>query len=190
MSRIGKLPVQFPANVKVTTAAATVTVEGPHGSLSQTFDPKMGVVVDEQKREVRVERPSDQKQHRALHGLTRALIQNMVRGVTEPYEKRLLIHGVGYGAGLKGKQLSLTVGFSHDVKLDVPDNVTVTVRAPQDLSVGGCDKQAVGDFAARIRKVRPPEPYNGKGIRYGKTKDQREEKVRRKSGKAFGSGDK
>lgn len=190
MSRIGKMPVALPAGVKVTKDGVNVTVEGPKGSISFGFHQAMGITIDDAKRQVRVERPSDSKQHRALHGLTRALINNMVKGVVDPYHKRLEINGVGYGGAVKGRQLSLSVGFAHEVLVDIPDGVTVEAKRPQVINVYGVDKQKVGDFAARARKVRPPEPYNGKGIRYGKSKDQAEEIIKRKSGKAFGSGDK
>lgn len=190
MSRIGKLPVALPQGVKASCQGATVTIEGPKGKISHSFDPAMGIVVDDSKKQVRVERPSDQKRHRALHGLTRALINNMVRGVTDPFEKRLMIHGVGYAAQVKGQRLSLQVGFAHEVLLDIPEGVKVEVPKPQDIIISGVDRQKVGDFAARARKVRPPEPYNAKGIRYAKSKDQAEEVIRRKAGKAFGSGDK
>jgi large subunit ribosomal protein L6 len=189
MSRVGKAPVAIPSGVQVGIDGNTIAIDGPKGKLSFDFHPEMGVVFDGEKNEVRVERPSDQKRHRALHGLTRALINNMVRGVTDPYEKRLLIHGVGYGGGLKngGKLLSISCGFSHDVEYDVPVGIEVEILTPQNILIRGCDKQAVGEFAARVRRTRPPEPYNAKGIKYGKTKDQAEEIVRRKAGKAFGS---
>lgn len=192
MSRIGKLPVAMPGGVTVKADGAHVTVEGPKGKIDFGFDPVMGIVVDGEKREVRVERPSNSKHHRALHGLTRAMIQNMVRGVVDPFVKRLYINGVGYGAQVKadGKQLSLTIGFSHDVDMAIPDGLTVSVPRPQEIVVEGVDKQKVGDFAARVRRVRPPEPYNAKGIRYGRSKDHPEEIIKRKAGKAFGSGDK
>ncbi|GIW71443.1 MAG: 50S ribosomal protein L6 [Planctomycetota bacterium] len=188
MSRIGKLPVAIPQGVKIGLRGRTIQVEGPHGKLSFEHHPAVGVVLDQERGQVRVERPSNSKQHRALHGLTRALIQNMVRGVTEPYEKRLLIQGVGYGAALKGRRLELTVGFSHPVVFEVPEGITVELPGAQEIVIRGPDKQAVGEFAARVRRTRPPEPYNAKGIRYGRSKDMPEEIVRRKAGKAFGSG--
>ncbi|RME72664.1 MAG: 50S ribosomal protein L6 [Planctomycetota bacterium] len=189
MSRVGKAPVAIPDGVKVGIEGNRIAVEGPKGKLEWTFHPEMGVVYDEEKKQVRVERPSDLKRHKALHGLTRALINNMVRGVVDPYEKRLIFQGVGYGAGLKqgGKILSVSAGFSHDVELEVPEGIEVEILTPQNVLIRGCDKQKVGEFAARVRRIRPPEPYNAKGIRYGKTKDQPEEIVRRKAGKAFGS---
>jgi large subunit ribosomal protein L6 len=190
MSRIGKTPVAFPKGVKIVCDGSSVDVTGPKGQIAFTFDSAMGITVDEEKSEVRVERASDAKRNRALHGLTRAMIANMVRGVTDPFEKRLEINGVGYGAHVKKNRLALTVGFAHEVFLDIPDGVTVTMNRQQEVIVTGVDKQKVGDFAARVRKVRPPEPYNAKGIRYGKSKDQAEEIVKRKAGKAFGSGDK
>ncbi|MFC1705480.1 50S ribosomal protein L6 [Planctomycetota bacterium] len=190
MSRIGKLPVAIPKGVKISCSGSTVEVEGPKGKIGYTFHPDMSIDLDEAKQELRVARPSNVKRHRALHGLTRALISNMVRGVVEPFEKRLEITGVGYGAAVKGNKVELTVGFSHNVSIDIPDGVEVTVSRPQEIVITGVDKQKVGDLAARIRRVRPPEPYNSKGIRYGRSKDQREEIVKRKAGKAFGSGDK
>jgi large subunit ribosomal protein L6 len=190
MSRIGKLPVALPQGVTVKSQGATVTVEGPKGKIAQTFHQDIGVVIDAQKRQVRVERPSDSKQHKALHGLTRSLINNMVRGVVDPFEKRLSINGVGYQAAVKGKQLVLQIGFAHDVVFDIPEGLKVECPKPQDIVIAGVDSQVVGDFTARVRKVRPPEPYNAKGIKYAKSKDQAEEFVKRKAGKAFGSGEK
>ena len=190
MSRIGKQPVLMPAGVKITKAGKAVQVEGPKGKTSYAFHPDMGIVIDDKAKQVRVERPSDSKKHRELHGLTRALLSNMVRGVMDPYEKKLEITGVGYLAKIEGKNLVLNVGFAHSVKLAIPAGVNVECPKPTEIFIRGVDKQAVGEFTARARKVRPPEPYNAKGIKYGKAKDMAEEIVKRKAGKAFGSGEK
>jgi large subunit ribosomal protein L6 len=191
MSRIGKAPVALPAGVKVTKQAGnTVLVEGPKGKMTYAFHPEIGIVVDDKAKQVRVERPSDAKKHRALHGLTRALINNMVRGVVDPYEKKLEINGVGYQAKVEGKNLVLNVGFAHPVKLAIPAGVSVECPKPTEILIRGVDKQAVGEFAAVTRRVRPPEPYNAKGIKYGEAKDQPAEFIKRKAGKAFGSGEK
>lgn len=176
MSRIGRLPIPVPDGVDVTIDRSSVTVKGPKGELSQSFDPDMTLKMDDG--EVTVGRPTDQTRHRALHGLTRSLIFNMVLGVSEGYEKVLEIHGVGYKAEKKGNQLVLSVGYSHTVPMDPPDGVGFTLDSPTVIRVQGIDKQKVGQMAAEIRKVRPPEPYKGKGIRY------RGEHVRRKAGKA------
>jgi large subunit ribosomal protein L6 len=190
MSRIGKQPVLLPAGVKVAKAGKAVNVEGPKGKTSFTFHPDMGIVVDDKAKQVRVERPSDSKKHRELHGLTRALLANMVKGVVDPYEKKLELTGVGYQAKVEGKNLVLNVGFAHPVKVAIPTGLTVETPKPTEIFIRGVDKQMVGEFTASARKVRPPEPYNAKGIKYGKAKDQPEEIVKRKAGKAFGSGEK
>jgi large subunit ribosomal protein L6 len=176
MSRIGKQPVAIPDGVKVEVHDGTVSVTGPGGSLSQRLNEAMRVTVEGA--EVRVERPSDERDHRALHGLTRSLIANMVEGVTKGFEKRLEIHGVGYRAALKGRDLELQVGFSHPVTFPAPEGIEFEVPQPNRLVVKGIDKQLVGEIAARIRRVRKPEPYKGKGIRY------EGEYVRKKAGKA------
>ena len=176
MSRIGKLPIAIPDGVEVTVDGSSVTVKGPKGELSRSFDPDMTIELEDG--EVRVTRPTDQARHRALHGLTRSLIFNMVAGVSEGFEKILEIHGVGYKAEQKGKQLVLSVGFSHTVPMDPPDGVEFALDSPTVIRVRGIDKEKVGQIAAEVRKVRPPEPYKGKGIRY------RDEHVRRKAGKA------
>jgi|UniRef100_A0A7C4LKT3 large subunit ribosomal protein L6 len=181
MSRIGKKPVAIPAGVTVQVAGSKVTVKGKHGELSLTCHPRIKVCVDEAAREVRVERPSDDRESRALHGLTRALINNMVQGVNTPWEKKLEIQGVGYQASLSGKTLTLQVGFANAIKLSVPSNVVCELPDNTHINLRSADRQAVGQFAAEIRSVRPPEPYKGKGIRYVG------ERVRRKAGKAFGS---
>jgi large subunit ribosomal protein L6 len=182
MSRIGRKPVPVPANVKVSLADSTISVEGPKGKLSLTYRSEMGVSFDEAAREVVVTRPDDERLNRALHGLTRSLIANMVEGVATGYTKKLEIVGVGYQAQLKkANTVALQVGYANQVVLEAPAGVTVTVPDATHVIVTGADKQAVGQFAAEVRKVRPPEPYKGKGIRY------EGEVVRRKAGKAFGS---
>jgi large subunit ribosomal protein L6 len=182
MSRIGRKPVAVPANVKVSLADSTIHVEGPNGKLSFSYRDAIQVRYDEAGRQIVVERADDERQNRALHGLTRSLIANMVQGVTAGYTKKLEIVGVGYQAQLKGaNSVALQVGYANQVVLQAPAGVKVTLTDPTHLSISGPDKQAVGQFAAEVRKVRPPEPYKGKGIRY------EGEAVRRKAGKAFGS---
>ena len=176
MSRIGKQPIAVPDGVTVDVSDGVVTVKGPGGELSQRVDRDMRVTVDGG--EVRVERPSDERQHRSLHGLTRSLIANMVEGVTKGFEKRLEIQGVGYRAALKGSDLELQVGYSHPVTITPPQGIEFEVPAPNRIVVKGIDKQMVGEIAANVRKVRKPEPYKGKGIRY------EGEYVRKKAGKA------
>ncbi|MBE3574799.1 MAG: 50S ribosomal protein L6 [Firmicutes bacterium] len=180
MSRIGKKPVPVPASVNVVVDGNTVTVKGPKGTLTQTFHPDMRVEV--QGNEIHVLRPSDEKEHRALHGLTRSLIANMVQGVTQGYQKGLEIVGVGYRAAKQGNKLVLSVGYSHPVEIDPPQGIQIEVPAPTKITVSGIDKQLVGQTAARIRAIREPEPYLGKGIRY------EGELVRRKAGKAGAKG--
>lgn len=181
MSRIGKKPVAIPDKVEVSVSNGTVSVKGPSGDLSLKYHPAMSVEVDAEAKEVRVNRPDDARQNRALHGLTRSLINNMVTGVANPFEKKLEIVGVGYNAKLNGNTLALQVGYANTVELNVPDGVQCEVPDATHITVRSADKQAVGEFAAVIRKVRPPEPYKGKGIRYAG------EHVRRKAGKAFGA---
>ena len=180
MSRIGKQPVAIPAGVKVSVAHGVVKVEGPKGKLELTHHPKMKVAADG--KQLTVERPDDDRTNRALHGLTRALINNMVVGVSTGYQKRLKIEGVGYQAALKGKAVELTVGFANRITHDPPAGITVAVPDPTTIVVTGADKQAVGQFAADIRASKKPEPYKGKGIRY------ENEVVRRKEGKSFAAG--
>jgi large subunit ribosomal protein L6 len=175
MSRIGRKPIPVPANVTVTIAGAHVTVKGPKGELQRQFRPEMGV--EQEGGQLVVKRPSDSKEHRALHGLTRALLANMVQGVTSGYRKTLEIIGVGYRAEKKGKALVLTVGYSHQVQYPEPAGITLSTTAPTVVVIEGIDKEKVGQVAAEIRSVRPPEPYKGKGIRY------QGEQVRRKAGK-------
>jgi large subunit ribosomal protein L6 len=176
LSRIGKQPIAIPDGVTVEVSDGVVIVKGPGGELSQRVDRDMKVTVEDG--EVRVERPSDERNHRSLHGLTRSLIANMVEGVTKGYEKRLEIQGVGYRAALKGAELELQVGFSHPVTMAPPPGIEFEVPAPNRIVVKGIDKQLVGEMAANVRKVRKPEPYKGKGIRY------EGEYVRKKAGKA------
>ncbi|MDZ4817996.1 MAG: 50S ribosomal protein L6 [Planctomycetota bacterium] len=183
MSRIGKVPVVIPAGVKVSVtgsanAGNTVSVEGPLGKLQQSFLPQVSVNYDEGAKKIVVERGGDTREHRAIHGLTRALVRNMVIGVTQGYEKKLEVVGVGYLAALQKDQIQLRVGFANEVHLTIPSNVKVTCPDQTHIVIKGSDKQAVGQFAAEIRSVRKPEPYKGKGIRY------EGEQVRRKAGKA------
>jgi large subunit ribosomal protein L6 len=164
MSRIGKQPIAVPDGVEVFLEPQLVRVKGPKGELEQRIARDMEVSKDDG--EVLVKRPSDRGDHRALHGLTRSLIANMVEGVTNGFERRLEIQGVGYRAALRGRDVELTVGYSHAVQVKAPDGIEFEVPAPTQIIVRGIDKQQVGEIAARIRKVRPPEPYKGKGIRY------------------------
>jgi large subunit ribosomal protein L6 len=182
MSRIGRKPVVVPANVKVAIADSTIEVEGPKGKLSYAHRPEVAVTFDEAKKEIAVARRDDERQSRALHGLTRSLVANMVEGVATGYTKKLEIVGVGYQAQLKkANTVALQVGYANQIVLEAPAGVSVAVPDATHVVVTGADKQAVGQFAAEIRRVRPPEPYKGKGIRY------EGEAVRRKAGKAFGS---
>jgi large subunit ribosomal protein L6 len=182
MSRIGKQAVVIPPNVKVKISDGTVQVEGPVGKLQFAYHRNMAVVYDEKGKTVRVSRPNDDRLNRALHGLTRSLIANMVEGVTKGYERRLKIEGIGYQARMDKKAVVLTVGFANAITMAPPDGVTVSLADPTTIIVKGADKQMVGQFAANLRLARPPEPYQGKGIRY------ENEVVRRKEGKSFTSG--
>ena len=164
MSRIGKLPIDIPAGVDVHVEAGIVRVKGPKGELQQKISQDLELEREDSK--LLVKRPTDRKDHRALHGLTRTLIHNMVLGVTEGFEKRLEIQGVGYRAQLRGKALELALGYSHPVKVEAPEGIEFEVPMPTQVIVKGIDKQVVGEIAARIRKARPPEPYKGKGVRY------------------------
>jgi large subunit ribosomal protein L6 len=177
MSRIGNMPISVPASVEIDLGDGNaVTVKGPKGSLSQRFSPSM--LLQRDNGTITVQRPDNERQHRSLHGLTRTLLNNMVVGVTDGYKRDLEIQGVGYRAALDGRDLVLSVGFSHPVRMTPPEGVSYTLDGNTRISVVGIDKQAVGEEAARIRRVRPPEPYKGKGIRYAG------ERVRRKAGKA------
>lgn len=176
MSRIGRKPITVPAGVEITISDNNVvTVKGPKGTLTETFSTRM--VIKKEATEITVERQSEDKLDRSLHGLTRTLIQNMVDGVTKGFEKTLEINGVGYRAALQGKTLVLHVGFSHQVNMEAPEGITIEVPAQDKIIVKGSNKQVVGEFAAKIRSVRKPEPYKGKGIKYS------DEYVRRKEGK-------
>jgi large subunit ribosomal protein L6 len=177
MSRIGRQPIDIPGGVDVEIGDGNVvTVKGPRGSLTQTMHADMHLVTEDGR--LRVERPDDENFHRSLHGLTRSLVANMIAGVTTGFEKRLEIVGVGYRAAMKGKDLEIQAGYSHPVVVPAPDGVEFEVPTPTQIVVRGNDKQAVGEVAANIRKVRKPEPYKGKGIRY------EGEYVRKKAGKA------
>jgi large subunit ribosomal protein L6 len=175
MSRIGRKPIDVPDGVTVSLGPGRVTVNGPKGELAQTVSDRMQVAEDDGT--LTVTRPTDRGPDRALHGLTRSLIANMVQGVTEGFERQLEIQGVGYRAKLAGKALELSVGYSHAVTIQAPDGIEFEVPQPTQVIVRGIDKQLVGETAARIRRTRPPEPYKGKGIRYAG------EQVRRKVGK-------
>lgn len=179
MSRIGKKPIALPAKVEIKVEKTSVTVKGPKGQLNATFHPDMVVKVEDGK--LLVERPTDERHHRALHGLTRALLANMVIGVSDGFRRTLQIDGVGYRAEVQGKNLVMKLGYSHDVIMEPPTGITFTV--PQEsrgtvIHIDGIDKQSVGQVAANVRSQRPPEPYLGKGIRYS------DEVIRRKAGKA------
>lgn len=177
MSRIGNLPIEIPEKVSVELSGEnTVVVKGPMGELEYSYHPDMTVQINDD--EIVVARPSDDSEHRSLHGTTRSLISNMVEGVVEPYEKRLLINGVGYRAELDGSDLNLRLGFSHPVEVEAPENIEFEVPEQTTVVVRGPDKQQVGEVAAQIRNLRPVEPYQGHGIRYA------DERVRRKAGKA------
>ena len=177
MSRIGRMPIAIPAGVTVTVDDTNlVTVKGPKGENSYRANAQMAVTVDDG--QVKIARPDDTKESRALHGLTRTLINNMVLGVHDGFKKTLVIEGVGYRAKKDGKKLVMNLGYSHDVVMPEPDGITVDVPNANTIVVNGCDKQKVGQFAAEVREKRPPEPYKGKGIRY------EGEHIIRKEGKA------
>ena len=176
MSRIGRMPITVPAGVEVTIAENNVvTVKGPKGTLTQALRPEM--ILEQEGNVIHVKRPSDDKLHCALHGMTRALLHNMVVGVTDGYKKTLEVNGVGYRAAKEGNKLVLNIGYSHTVEVPEIDGITIEVPQPNQIVVSGCDKQKVGQFAAEIREKRPPEPYKGKGIKYV------DEVIRRKVGK-------
>jgi large subunit ribosomal protein L6 len=176
MSRIGKQPIPLPAGVEVAIEGRTVTVQGPKGTLSHTV-PEPITVQREQDGTLLVQRPDDERRSKALHGLSRTLVNNMVLGVSQGYEKRMEIHGVGYRVVAKGSDLEFSLGYSHPVPVVAPNGIRFTVESPTRFSVVGIDKQAVGEVAATIRKLRRPDPYKGKGVRYAG------EKIRRKVGK-------
>ena len=176
MSRIGRKPIAIPAGVEVKISGNEVTVKGPKGTLTNSFNKDMAISVEGS--EILVTRPSDDKEHRALHGLTRTLIANMVEGVTTGFKKELEVNGVGYRVQKQGKNLVMNLGFSHQVIVSEVDGITIDVPNPNAIVISGADKQRVGQFAAEIREKRPPEPYKGKGIKYAG------EHIRRKEGKA------
>ncbi len=176
MSRIGKKPIPIPAGVDVTVNGSEVTVKGAKGTLTQTFNSEISIVKEGD--EILVTRPTDDKEHRSLHGLIRTLVANMVEGVTNGYSKELEVNGVGYRAAKQGKDLVLNLGFSHQVVVSEVPGITIEVPAPNKVVISGPDKQQVGQFAAEVREKRPPEPYKGKGIKYAG------EHIRRKDGKA------
>ncbi len=176
MSRIGKSPIAVPSGVEVEVRGAHVKVKGPKGTLERTLDERITISVDGGT--VTLARPDDERASRALHGLSRALVANMVIGVSEGYRKELQAVGVGYRANLQGKKLELQLGFSHPVYVDAPDGIDFEVPEPTKIVISGIDKELVGQTAADIRRIRPPEPYKGKGLRYV------DEHVRRKAGKA------
>ena len=185
MSRIGKQPVKVPNDVKVSISGNTVNIDGTKGKLSQTFHPDIAIEYVQQDKQIIVKRSSDEKYHRALHGLTRALISNMVLGVTKGYSKNLEIIGLGYNAKVQGKDLVLLLGYTHPVNVEIPKGIKIDVTNPTNpakLTISGPDKQMVGQFSAVIRGMRPPEPYKGMGVKY------EDEVIRRKAGKAFTSG--
>ncbi|MBQ3817378.1 MAG: 50S ribosomal protein L6 [Clostridia bacterium] len=176
MSRIGRKPITIPAGVEVKLNGSEVTVKGPKGELKSVFNPEISIAVEGS--EIIVTRPSDDKVHRSLHGLTRTLIANMVEGVTNGFSKELEVNGVGYRAQKQGKNLVMNLGFSHQVIVEEIPGITIEVPSPNKIVISGADKQAVGQFAAEVREKRPPEPYKGKGIKYA------DEHIRRKEGKA------
>lgn len=178
MSRVGRQPVTIPSDVKVTVAGNTVSVEGPKGKMERQFRPEVAIKVDDEGKEIVVAANGTDRVSRAMHGLTRALINNMVVGVKEGYEKKLEIVGVGYLAAVQGKELQLRVGFANEIKKTIPSGLTVTCPDQNHVVVQGCDKQLVGQFTAEVRACRKPEPYKGKGIRY------QGEQVKIKPGKA------
>ena len=175
MSRIGRKPIAIPAGVEVAVNGNEVTVKGPKGTMTQTFNSDLTVTVENG--EVLVTRPSDDKEHRSLHGLTRTLIANMVHGVSEGFTKELQVNGIGYRVSKEGKKLVMNLGYSHPVEMEEEDGITIEVPEPNKILIKGCDKQQVGQFAAVVRGKRPPEPYKGKGIKYA------DEVIRRKEGK-------
>ncbi len=182
MSRIGRKPITVPSGVEVKLDGSHVTVKGPKGTLEQDVHPRMTLTLENN--EVIVTRPSDEIEDKALHGLTRSLVANMVEGVTNGFKKELEVNGVGYRAAKQGKDLNLTIGYSHPVVIPEIDGITIDVPAPNKIVISGPDKQKVGQFAAEVRKKRPPEPYKGKGIKYV------DEVIIRKEGKAGKGGKK
>ena len=182
MSRIGKKPITIPAGVEVKINGSEVTVKGPKGELKNTFNSDMAIAMEGS--EIIVTRPSDNKNHRSLHGLTRTLISNMIEGVSKGYSKELEVNGVGYRVQKQGNNLVMNLGFSHQVIMPEIAGISIEVPAPNKIIISGADKQMVGQFAAEVREKRPPEPYKGKGIKYV------DEYIRRKEGKAAKGGKK
>ena len=180
MSRIGKMPITVPAGVDVKIDGTTVTVKGPKGELTRSFPETM--MIEQEGDQITVKRPNDERENRSFHGLTRTLIANMIEGVTNGYSKKLVLVGVGYRAALKGKELELSLGYSHPVTVEAPEGITFECPSQTEIIVSGISKEQVGQMAANVRAWRKPEPYKGKGIRYDN------EVVRRKLGKA-GKGD-
>ena len=179
MSRIGRMPIAVPAGVTVEVGASNVvTVKGPKGTLTKELHPDM--IIKQEGAEITVSRPSEIKMHKALHGLTRTLLSNMIIGVTEGYEKKLEVNGVGYRVQMQGKNLVMNLGFSHQVEMVPVDGITIEAPSANEIIIKGIDKQVVGEFAAKVREKRPPEPYKGKGIKYVT------EHIRRKEGKTGG----
>lgn len=181
MSRIGNTPIELPSGVDVKVSGRDVSVKGPKGQLALVLRREIDVAIEDKTVQVSNNRPPRDRDARALHGLTRSLINNMIIGVTEGYSKKLEILGVGYQAKQQGDKLEFALGFANKIVVDIPKSVEVKLANATNLEISGCDKQQVGEFAAKIRKLRPPEPYKGKGIKYS------DEVIRRKSGKAFGS---
>ena len=176
MSRIGRMPITVPAGVSVEVAEGNVvTVKGPKGQLTRALRPEM--IIEQEGTTITVKRPSEDKLHRSLHGLTRTLLNNMVVGVTEGYKKELDVNGVGYRVAKEGNKLVMNLGYSHQVTMEEIEGITIEVPGPNKIIINGCDKQIVGQFAAEVREKRPPEPYKGKGIKYT------DEVIRRKAGK-------
>jgi ribosomal protein L6, bacterial type len=182
MSRIGKKSIIIPAGVDVKLDGTVITVKGPKGTLTQSIHPEMKVEIENN--EIKVSRPTDNKQHRSLHGLTRTLIANMVEGTTNTFKKELEVNGVGYRVQKQGKDLVMNIGYSHQVIMPEIEGITIEVPSPNKITIIGPDKQKVGQFAAEVREKRPPEPYKGKGIKYAS------EVIRRKEGKAGKGGKK
>lgn len=176
MSRIGNNPIDIPDKVEIKIDGSTVTVKGPKGELTKTFKPDIRIRINDDNQIV-CERPSDNREHRSLHGLTRSLIENMITGVLKGFEKRLVMEGVGYRAQKKGNSIELQVGYSHPIVVDPPEGIEFDLDGNKSIIVRGIDKQQVGEMAAKIRAYREPEPYKGKGIRY------QDEQIRRKEGK-------
>jgi large subunit ribosomal protein L6 len=166
MSRIGKQPVPIPAGVTVKLDGRTVSVQGPKGNLTYTFRPEVAVAIDDETKTIQIRQRTETRSDRKFHGLTRALINNMVKGVKDGYEKKLELQGVGYTCRVNGNQLALRVGYANEIQKTIPAGLTVACPDNTHITIGGCDKQLVGEFAAEVRAIRKPEPYKGKGVRY------------------------